>query len=619
MSRRSGGANNSVRGPASALTAFLRGSGINTRTINAFGRAGRRANGEQEGEPAQNTQAGPSTAAGPSGSTASPARRASGQEDDAAYHSDNLDDSDGDAVASPAKGKKKPTKAQLEKDKAKAKAKAKAAASKKRRRDDEDVSGDEDEDEDVFNAPSKGTGSVKAPDIGSFEVCAKCESRFTVTKYTMPCIPPPGFLCHKCAKDSGQDPFKKAKAPAPRKRKLPADKRKVVNFEEIEQVKSLTNMCIGIVGDHIDDIEALGNIGQMNMDRIAKIICKNRKLTPENAQLFYDVKRRDLTLYDATALQPAALQTLASLNPNLSHLRLDLCGRMNNSVITHWAEHLRHLTRIELLGPFLVRVEAWCAFFETVGERLEGFLITQSPRFDMSCLEALMQHSSANLSELRLAEVGLLNDEWLPRLASLKKLTYLDVSNPSESLTDGPVVELLEAIGSGLRHLDLSGHTLLSDQVLRGGVGPHCSTLDTLIMSNMDLLTDAGVARFFSASFDGHPPLTEINLSRNHNLASEALQALIAHSGSEIEDLKINGWKDISNDTLLEMAKALPKIRRLDVGWCREVDDFVVKAMLDACASLTTVSCHGCNRVTENCPRKRGVAILGVESHSVIA
>lgn len=345
--------------------------------------------------------------------------------------------------------------------------------------------------------------------------------------------------------------------------------------------------------------------------------------TPENVQLFYEVNRTDLTLYDATcthdlvhsgdrkanllhslALQPAALETLASLNPNLKHLRIDLCGRMNNQVITHWASHLRHLTRIELLGPFLVRVEAWHTFFETVGDRLEGFLITQSPRFDTSCLKAMMEHSSANLSELRLAEVGLLNDEWLPHLASLKKLTYLDVSSPSQSLTDEPVIELLEAVGGGLKHLNLSGHTLLTDQALVDGVGPHCLTLATFIMSNTELLTDGGVAEFFSTSFKDRPALTEINLSRNHNLASMAMEALLTHSGSALEELRVNSWKDTSNETLLETAQALPKIRTLDVGWCREVDDFVMKAILDACASIATVSCHGCNRVTESCPRK---------------
>ena len=55
--------------------------------------------------------------------------------------------------------------------------------------------------------------------------------------------PPPGFLCHQCAKSSGADPFKKPVAP--RKRKAPEDKRKIVAFEE-KQFPTLVSMCITV-------------------------------------------------------------------------------------------------------------------------------------------------------------------------------------------------------------------------------------------------------------------------------------------------------------------------------------------------------------------------------------
>ena len=40
-------------------------------------------------------------------------------------------------------------------------------------------------------------------------------------------------MCHVCAKKSGIDPFKKAAAP--RKRKAPEEKRKLVSYEEREK------------------------------------------------------------------------------------------------------------------------------------------------------------------------------------------------------------------------------------------------------------------------------------------------------------------------------------------------------------------------------------------------
>lgn len=104
--------------------------------------------------------------------------------------------------------------------------------------------------------------------------------------------PPPGFLCHSCAKDSGIDPFKRPTAP--KKRKATADKRDIVHFEG-RRLPTLAALCIEVgvlllilldvadrrhqlVSRHIDDIEALGDIGSLKMDEISKALAKNRSL-----------------------------------------------------------------------------------------------------------------------------------------------------------------------------------------------------------------------------------------------------------------------------------------------------------------------------------------------------
>ena len=105
--------------------------------------------------------------------------------------------------------------------------------------------------------------------------------------------PGPGYLCHRCAKASGSDPFKK---PTPKKRKAPSDKRTIVKFEE-KRCPTLVSMCIKVrpttiysrqlsnlhstpklITKHINDIEALGDIGGLNMEAIAKALAKNRSL-----------------------------------------------------------------------------------------------------------------------------------------------------------------------------------------------------------------------------------------------------------------------------------------------------------------------------------------------------
>ncbi|TFK45936.1 RNI-like protein [Heliocybe sulcata] len=596
---------NNVRGPTSALTEFLRESGITATTI------ARRTQTRNEEQP----EAGPSNGG----------QAEEGEEEEAAaeeaeeYHSDALDDPD-----EPAPKKRKVAD--------KGKGKGKAAAKKKGKKDDDDASYDEEED--AYTAISKqlwrGNGSAGAkPPVGSFETCAKCEKQFTVTKYTMAARPGPGWLCHKCAKASGADPFKKPAAP--RKRKAPEEKRKVVSFEE-RTLPSLASLCIKIITKHIDDVEALGDVGAMNLDEIAKSISRNRSMTPENVQLFYDVQNTRLTLYDVTNLTPEAFISMGMLNPNLTSLHLDYCGRLDSSAIEAWNTSLPALQRVELLGPFLVRAEAWKSFFES-HPQLQGFLITQSPRFDLKCMQSLVENCKG-LTELRLKEVGKMGDAFLTEIVRWEgSLKRLDLSDPGsgKSLSDEACIEMMRAIGSQLEHLDLSGHEYVTDEFLKDGLTPHAGSLTSLALANLPDMTDAGVAYLFDVwrgvvpekpeeeeDMDAdrekgtNPPLTSLDMSRNPELSTAAFSAVMAHSSRTLQHLNINGWKAVSQDSLTKLAKMAKELRTLDVGWCREVNDFVVKDILDNCEKVKDIDVWGCNRLTEACPRKRHVAIRGI-------
>ncbi|KAI0697087.1 RNI-like protein [Cerioporus squamosus] len=591
MSRR-----NNVRGPTSALTEFLRESGITPTTI------ARRA------QTRQNAQAQP---------VAGPSNQGQEEQEDVemedaqegqdtaqladGYASDNLDEPE-----EPAPKKRKQSKAAAAKQKEKETEKAKAKKKAKKGDDDDD----EDSDADPYSALSKmWKGDLPKPSVGSFEDCARCQKQFTVTKYTMAANPPPGWLCHICAKSSGADPFKKPAVP--RKRKAASDKRTVVSYEE-RRFPSLASICIQVISKHIDDVEALGDIGTMNMDEIAKALSNNRSLNAENVMLFYDVENKRLTLYDVTNLTAPAFCTMAILNPNLTSLRLDFCGRMDDTVADAWAERLPNLKRIELLGPFLVRTAAWQTFFRT-HPNLEGFLITQSPRFDADCMRVLVE-SCPNLKELRLKEVGKMSDEFLECIKPLAgQLTYLDLSYPgkADALTERALIDMLEAVGGSLDHLDLSGNVDVTDAVLFQGIKPHALHLSSLVLANTTDLTDAGVAEFFGNWKSA--PLSSLDMSRNDELADAALKAVLKHSGADLTDLNINGWKTVSEDALKLIPKRALALKKLDVGWCRCVDDWFVKSVLEQCDELEELKVWGCGRLTEHCARKRGVNIQGIE------
>jgi len=261
----------------------------------------------------------------------------------------------------------------------------------------------------------------------------------------------------------------------------------------------------------------------------------------------------------------------------------------------------------------------------------------------------------------------MMNDEWVDQLMLFKNVTSLDISRPAKSISDEALTELLVEIGGNLTDLDISGHEDVTDRVFVEGLKPHARKLVTLVASDLPLLTDVGIAKFFGAdvelpkvedeevrdddadvemadadgvqnppptantvmlvdeqpifkskdpNFIGDssvPPLQHIDLSRNPLLSSLALSSLLKHSGPSLHSLNINQWKDVDNETLLSLGPSAPHLLKLDVGWCRNADNFVMKELIDHCPKLKEALVAGCNRLTSDCPRRRGLVIRGIE------
>lgn len=338
--------------------------------------------------------------------------------------------------------------------------------------------------------------------------------------------------------------------------------------------------------------------------------------------MFYDIRNTTLTLYDATSenvpehldsspnrlldLEQNALCALANLNPNLTTLRLDYCGRLDDTVIASWNASLPNLTNIELLGPFLVRAPAWKSFFKA-HPNLNGFRITQNPRFDVDCLKELIKNSPT-LAELRLREVGKMCDDFMEILESSGPgLTRLDLAYPgnTELVGEMAVMSLVKKLGPTLKHLDLSGITTITDEFFLHCLKDHAPNLESLTMADLEELTDEKIGQFFS-EWKKNPGLTSVDLSRNHTLSSLALNGVLQHSGPQLELLNINGWKATSNESLNMIAELATGLSKIDVGWCREVDDFALVKIQEECDNLKDLSCWGCNRVTPAARRRVG-------------
>lgn len=291
---------------------------------------------------------------------------------------------------------------------------------------------------------------------------------------------------------------------------------------------------------------------------------------------------------------------------------IDFCGRIDDSAIIHWAEHLPELKQLELLGPFLVKPEGWKTLFSRCPQ-LTGFLIKQSPRFDLECMSALAQYCT-DMSELRLCQIGQMCDEFLGYIEGFKNLTSLDLSEPSKSLSTEAMTHLLKEIGANLTYLNLSKNELLSDKLLSEGLTPTVRVLTTLKLEELPEISDAAVGSFFKETVNS--PIQYISFGRNHELADETLVGILNHSGPALVELDINSMKGASNEALLEIGKQAKCLKKVDVGFCRQADNFVIKSILDGCEDIETISVFGCNKITENCPRKVcGFASISYDSY----
>ncbi|BGP34124.1 UV-damaged DNA-binding protein rad7 [Rhodotorula toruloides] len=621
-----------VYGPRSALTSFLREQGITGPNAN-INYANRRT-----GQLAQPSPSSPATPATPSGSTTpTTSVQLTAADDSTASSSTGAStpvtvtaaSTDANAEAGPSSSST-----------SKRRKSTSSAASKKKAK--KDKGGEE---EDGFTlagaphaAPKKGRYDDRMP--GAIAVCAECGKKFTVSKYTASNPRGPGLLCSPCTSESIED---RATFPSlPKKPKLVKKKsQKGVEETMYTPVPALQQACLSIIGSYIDDVEALGDIGHKNLDRVAKIVCKNRALNGENLRLFLEVAHKELRLYDCTRasdVKDTALASISTFCPHLERLTLNLCGRLDDDVIDAWMKGFKELRHLTLYAPYLVTIKKWIEFLSTCGTdrpEFETFQLRMSSRFNDDCLDALVSHSP-NLTHLQLAEIGRFTSSSLSKFHSLKNLVSLDIARlgtpQGQTLEADAVIALLANVGENLERLVLDGNEKLTGKVLTEGIRLHCPALRELSLSNLPDVETSGVEALFTpASPDSDsgapmPPfsaagLTLLNLHRVSSLSPTALELILTHSGRTLKHLNLHSCDDLTSEVLTDrLATSCPELEVVDLSFVRSVDNFVVKALLEGCPRLRVLFVHGNNRVTSDVPRKAGVQLRGLENavHSEI-
>ncbi|EPY51606.1 Rad7 Rhp7 [Schizosaccharomyces cryophilus OY26] len=479
---------------------------------------------------------------------------------------------------------------------------------KKKKKPIEDNNNDDDSEYNTNTGFGRAGFSYKSREnAGKLDFCVHCQCRFTITPYSKYSEKENGWLCYPCSR--GVEEQKVPEVHTRKRRAMTRKKAAAATMDEELNVPKLQDLCIRIIAEYIHDIEALGDIGQINMNKISQIISKNRSLDDTTVQLFLTGDQTELKLYDCSKLTVEALLQIVQYCPHLHTLHLTYCGQMKDEVLELYSEKLTELKDFSIKGAFLVSTDTWISFLKKRGPQLTRLEITDTAKVRPPVINTIVDYCP-NLTSLTLSRIFYMDDECVRLLSGCKNLKTLRIESPGDVVTDGSILDVLNQIGSGLQTLSLAGCCKLTDELLRQGIGPCCGRLRNLDLTALSELTDDEAASMFG-NWNIQSGLENLSLRRCLGLGDRTVRAVLVNSGHSLSSLDLNGLSYVTHNSLQYLATfPLPKLQTLDVSWIRDMNDKLVCEFEENKPTLEKLLVWGNNHVLM--PTKR-LLLIGRE------
>lgn len=499
---------------------------------------------------------------------------------------------------------------------------------------------DEENNEDLFRQMYEGQGRIP----GQTDFCASCHCKFTVSMTSEPA--PPHLqadgsqhllLCPSCTKEM------RDKGKAKKTSGLSLDaiietrmQRKRVAAALLDRkeftVPSLLDTCISLVSTHIDDVDALGDIGLANQDRLARILSRNRSLNSKTLKLFLDPTAKKLEFWDCSEVNEDSLMLIPAYCPKLETLTLSMCGQITNKVLSYCSTNLKDLKSISLDGAFLVTAQAWADFFLSMTGRLERLDIRNTHRLDSESLAVLVE-ACPQLTHLTLHRLsGLTDPAAFLMLPLLSNLVHLDLSHPPQDvvmggdidlITDETMTVILNSLGAQLQSLVLDGCSELSDTFVTNALRPCCcgSRLYRLSLASLDKITDSAVGDLFMTWSKRHDPsltrLTTVCFDRCFSLGDIAMEALLTYIRPAVVQLSIASLPDVSlapfQNVFIDKPKnsQFPNLTGANFSFVRAISNQLIEGLLERSPNLEYIEVFGVPKVNKACKIRPGLKIIG--------
>lgn len=200
-----------------------------------------------------------------------------------------------------------------------------------------------------------------------------------------------------------------------------------------------------------------------------------------------------------------------------------------------------------------------------------------------------------SLRVLSLWNLSSIDDEGLSAIATgCRSLEKLELSHCS-AITDKAMIEIAKNC-SNLRSVTLESCSGIGNESLKA-LGQYCTNLECITLKNCARLGDQGISSLFSSA--GHI-ITKANLQALN--ISDVSLAVIGHYGSAMNDLALNGLRNVKERGFWVMGKGqgLKKLRSLSITSCNGVTDAVLEAIGKGSPDLKVCALRKCALVSDN-------------------
>ncbi|XP_077603081.1 F-box and leucine-rich repeat protein 13 isoform X3 [Crocuta crocuta] len=266
-----------------------------------------------------------------------------------------------------------------------------------------------------------------------------------------------------------------------------------------------------------------------------------------------------LDLSGCTQISVQGFRNVANSCTGIMHLTINDMPTLTDNCIKALVERCPHITSIIFIGAPHI---SDCAFKALSTCNLRKIRFEGNKRITDACFK-FIDKTYPNIRHIYMADCKRLTDGSLKSLSPLKQLTVLNLAN-CISIGDMGVKQFLDGpVSIKIRELNLSNCIHLGDESIMK-LPERCPNLNYLNLRNCEHLTDLAIeyiVHIFS--------LVSVDLSGT-NISNEAFC-----KGSLI-------------------------LEHLDVSYCPQLSNEIIKALAIYCVRLTSLSIAGCPKITDS-------------------